>query len=113
MSQLDNSRKALGIAGTVSQIEYVSRTVVTRKEVADETRQLFLVSPSGRKRQCVAVILSSENSRHRSYASPDESLLGTSHFLISTTLPIASAEPIATEKCIKDSDRASTLSSFA
>jgi hypothetical protein len=40
-------------------------------------------------------------------------LLGTSHFLISATLPIASAEPIATEKCIKDSDRASTLSSFA
>jgi hypothetical protein len=51
---------------------------------------------------------------HHSYASADgKDFVGTSHFLISTTLPIASAEPIATEKRIKNTDRASTLSSIA
>jgi hypothetical protein len=33
--------------------------------------------------------------------------------LISTTLPIASAEPIATEKRIEDADRPSILGSIA
>jgi hypothetical protein len=48
------------------------------------------------------------------YASPDrKDFLGTSHFLISTTPPIASAEPIATKKRIKNADRASTLGSIA
>jgi hypothetical protein len=51
---------------------------------------------------------------HHSYASPDgKNFPGTSHFLISITLPIASAEPIATEKGIKNADRASTLGAIA